>query len=134
VTPSDSSLPHPPLDPPPADFARHVRDVIGVFLRVGRPDIHLVAEVTGMGPRTLQRRLAEEGASYTRLVAQARLELAVRLLGNPRLKLIDVAFELGYSDPAHFSRAFHRWTGDPPRIFRRLRLAPPGAPLDPTSP
>jgi AraC-like DNA-binding protein len=36
-------------------------------------------------------------------------------------KVIDIALELGYSDPAHFARAFARWTGLAPREFRRLR-------------
>jgi hypothetical protein len=41
------------------------------------------------------------------------------LLENPDVKLIEVAFELGYSDPAHFTRAFRRWAGVAPREFRQ---------------
>ena len=126
-------IPFPRLRPRPAfpadDFPGYVKEVIVILLRGGRADIRLMAEVTGMGPRTLQRRLARAGVSYTRLVAEARFDLAVRLLDDPRVKLIDVALELGYSDPAHFTRAFQRWTGAAPRVFRRHRLREPGAPL-----
>jgi AraC-like DNA-binding protein len=119
---------------PVDDFPGYVREAIAMLLRGGRADIRLMAEVTGMGPRTLQRRLARAGVSYTRLVAQARLDLAVRLLEDPRVKLIDVALELGYSDPAHFTRAFQRWTGAAPRAFRRHRFQEPGAPHAAASP
>ncbi|WP_416361024.1 MULTISPECIES: helix-turn-helix domain-containing protein [unclassified Microcystis] len=42
---------------------------------------------------------------------------------EPLIKLIDIARELGYSDPAHFTRAFKCWTGLSPRDFRRQKLA-----------
>jgi AraC-like DNA-binding protein len=35
--------------------------------------------------------------------------------------VLDIALDLGYSDHAHFTRAFRRWTGMPPREFRRMR-------------
>jgi hypothetical protein len=39
---------------------------------------------------------------------------------DPTRKLIDIGQELGYDDPAHFSRAFRRWTGSAPRTYREL--------------
>ncbi|MEA2752006.1 MAG: hypothetical protein QOI41_6149, partial [Myxococcales bacterium] len=38
---------------------------------------------------------------------------------DPELALSDVAFRVGFSDAATFSRAFKRWTGLPPGAFRR---------------
>ncbi len=106
---------------PARGFVGSVRRVIGALLRARRPDIRLVAEMGGMGVRTLQRRLAEAGVSFARLVAEARLDKAVRLLEDPGIKLVDIALELGFSDHAHFTRAFRQWTGIAPREFRRLR-------------
>ena len=75
----------------------------------------------GLSVRTLQRRLTEVGVSYTALRNQVRLEKASRLIQDPDAQLIDVAYQLGFSDPGHFTRAFKRWTGLAPRQFRQRR-------------
>jgi len=67
------------------------------------------------------RRLALEGDSYLRLVEQARFETAAQRLRDDRAKLIDIAYDLGYTDAANFTRAFRRWTGMGPRAFRRTQ-------------
>jgi AraC-like DNA-binding protein len=108
---------------PAMNLSGSLQQAISPLLRGGYPDIHLATEITGMSIRTLQRRLGEEGLTYTRLVEKIRFEQAVLWLQEPQLKLIDIAVELGYSDPAHFTRAFKRWTGVSPRDFRRQRLA-----------
>jgi AraC-like DNA-binding protein len=115
-SPAKAPIPAPIAAPSP------VFPAIAPLLRGGYPDIHLATEITGMSVRTLQRRLGEEGLTYTRLVEKIRFEQAVLWLQEPQLKLIDIAVELGYSDPAHFTRAFKRWTGLSPRDFRRQQL------------
>jgi AraC-like DNA-binding protein len=100
-------------------FVYSVREAILVLLRATRLDVGTIAEGLGVGARTLQRRLRRAGVDFTHLVADVRFEIAVRLLGNPRMKLTEIALEVGYSDQAHFSRAFRQWTGVPPREFRR---------------
>lgn len=105
---------------PAPDLGGSVRQAIGPLLPSGYPDIRLVANIAGLSVRTLQRRLDKDGRSYARLVDQVRFETAMRLLRDDRVKLIDIAFELGYSDPANFTRAFRRWTGVSPSAYRRL--------------
>lgn len=107
---------------PAPDFAGAVRQVVTTLLPDGYPDIHLVAEAIGTSVRTLQRRLGEEGLNYARAVAQVRFEVARQRLDDPSCKLIDIALDLGYSDPAHFTRAFRRWAGVAPQAFRQLRV------------
>ena len=68
--------------------------------------------------RTLQRRLAEHGVSFERLLANVIVRHAAALLESPR-SITEISFELGYSDSAHFSRAFARWTGMSPSAWRR---------------
>lgn len=107
------------------DFDRRVRQVVATLLAGGplRPlHVHHVAESVRTSPRTLQRRLHGAGLTYARVVQQVRFEIARRMLRDPAQKIRDVARTLGYSDPAHFTRAFQRWTGLTPRDFRRRRL------------
>ena len=117
-----------PLSPasPARDFLGSLRQAIAPIVHAGMPDLSVAAEIAGMSVRTLQRRLLEGGVSFSRLIDEVRFSMATRWLEDPRVKLIDVALEVGYSDPAHFTRAFRRWTGVSPREFRRQRGAPPG--------
>lgn len=68
--------------------------------------------------RTLKRRLAAEGTSYSALLDEARRDRALLLLRG-ELTAEEVADRLGYSDAANFTRAFRRWTGTTPRSFRQ---------------
>ena len=82
-------------------------------------DIHLIADTLGTSVRTLQRRLRATGVTYADVVQQARSAAARQMLKERRPSIADVARLLGYSDAAHFTRAFRRWTGTTPRDFRR---------------
>lgn len=115
---------HEPLSPSALqepDVGASVRQIVVTLLSDGHPDIRRVAASACMSARTLQRRLHAEGLTFGRVVARARFEEARRLLADPARKVIDVALDLGYSDPAHFTRAFRRWAGIAPRRFRRRR-------------
>ncbi|GAA1974654.1 AraC family transcriptional regulator [Amycolatopsis minnesotensis] len=69
--------------------------------------------------RTLRRRLADDGTSFRAIKADVHRTLALEMLGTVGLTVAQVSQRLGYSDPAAFSHAFTRWTGLPPRDFRR---------------
>ena len=108
---------------PAPDFRRSVRQLVASLLRLGSANLVVAAEMSGMSVRSLQRRLHESHLDFGRLVEDARLELARRMLGDSELKIVEVAAELGYTDSANFTRAFRRWTGVPPREFRRAQAA-----------
>jgi AraC-like DNA-binding protein len=76
-----------------------------------------VARGLGMSERTLKRKLAEQGTSYSELLDRERHSQAVELLRGAA-SIDDVAERLGYSDAANFTRAFRRWTGRSPRVHR----------------
>jgi AraC-like DNA-binding protein len=81
-----------------------------------------VARDLGTSRRTLQRRLADAGASYQGLLDETRREAAERYLTESSLSIAEVAYLLGYSEPSAFHRAFKRWFGRSPQGFReRLR-------------
>jgi AraC-like DNA-binding protein len=109
----------PPRDRSADDFHQRVRHVVGLLLAGGPIDVRRVAGLVRTSARTLQRRLHRIGLTYAEVVAQARLETARKMLDDPGKKIGDVARTLGYSDGAHFTRAFQRWTGLTPTDFRR---------------
>jgi AraC-like DNA-binding protein len=71
-----------------------------------------------MSPRTLQRRLAEECTSFDALRDALRKQAAETYLTDATLSVGEVAFLLGFSEPAAFYRAFKRWHKTTPQAFR----------------
>ncbi|MFD3425165.1 AraC family transcriptional regulator [Nocardia fluminea] len=100
-------------------FAGAVRDVL--TREPGRiPPLDEVAGALNVSPRTLARRLADEGAAYRALVDELRQALAEELLRNSPLTTAQIANRLGYTDSANFIRAFKRWRNMTPRSFRSM--------------
>ncbi|RQR80459.1 MULTISPECIES: AraC family transcriptional regulator [unclassified Burkholderia] len=87
-----------------------------------------MARLMNTSPRTLKRRLQEEGTTFRVLLAQARGAMAETLLGDAHLSLTEVAERLGFSDLSSFSQAFKRWYGVPPGTYRSGLLRDGGSP------
>lgn len=107
--------------PFPSDFAESTRATIRTLIEARSLRIEIAAEAAGLSARSFQRRLAESGSSFSSLVSETRFVIARELLENPSLKVIDVAYAAGYTDPAHFTRAFRRWTASSPLEYRVAR-------------
>ncbi len=101
-------------------FASRVRREVGARLVRGEPRLRDVARHFGVSDRTLRRRLEAEGTTYAALLDEARRERAMILVGDRRLSCSEIAFLLGYAEPAPFFRAFKRWSGLAPSRFRAL--------------
>lgn len=104
--------------------AQRVRNVLPSTLRQGDASVKGVARKLAFSTRSLQRRLMDEGVSFTDLVDEVRREEARRYVAEGRLSLGEIAFVLGFSQPSAFFRAFKRWTGATPGEFRSGRAAP----------
>lgn len=76
------------------------------------------AGVLGLAPRTLQRRLGEDGVTFETVVDDIRRDRALARMRAGDGSLTGIAMALGYSDSAHFIRAFRRWTGTTPSAWR----------------
>lgn len=77
-----------------------------------------VAKALGMSPRTLSRRLSDEGTTFQRVMDDYREALSKSLIRNTDLQMTEIAFLTGYSNPSTFSTAFKNWTGQTPTEFR----------------
>jgi AraC-like DNA-binding protein len=84
-----------------------------------------ISDGAGLSVRTLQRRLTEQGFSLSRLVAEARLQVAAgHLVEKSGPSLAEIGFLAGYSDQAHFTRAFAQGVGTSPRRYREAFANP----------
>ena len=103
----------------PDRIDREVVVQVASALSDGVPRLEDVACQLGVGGRTLQRRLAELGHSYQSLVDEARREVALKLVGLGDHSLAEVAFLTGFSEQSSFTRAFKRWSGTTPKVYRK---------------
>ena len=107
--------------PHPCDFCEALETLIEIMLAKGYPDVHLVAEAAGISSRTLQRRLAELGLSYSKVLNATRMGLATRWLVTTEMPIREIAVALGYGEASNFTRAFRSQTGVSPKEYRYLQ-------------
>ncbi len=98
-----------------------VRKLIVARLAEGNVTADHIAAHLCMSRRTLTRRLAEAATTYKALLDEERRRLALELLATTGLGIRDIAFRLGFSETAAFSRACKRWTGKSPADHRHPR-------------
>jgi len=77
-----------------------------------------IAARLNMHPRTLQRRLREEGTSFEAIKDEVRRDAAARYLGQTDIPLTRIAALLGYSEPSVLTRSCQRWFDASPRQIR----------------
>jgi AraC-like DNA-binding protein len=82
------------------------------------PAIEATARALGSSARTLQRALRAGGTTYQAVVDEVRRDLALGFLREPQRTVSEVAFLVGFTEVAAFTRAFRRWTGELPSAYR----------------
>jgi AraC-like DNA-binding protein len=100
-------------------ISSQVRAVVARLLAVGRCTHEEVTANLGIHPRTLQRRLREEGVSFEAIKDEVRRDIALRYLRQPGVSLTRVAAMVGYSEPSVLSRSCYRWFAASPRQLRK---------------
>lgn len=76
------------------------------------------ASALKMTPRTLNRRLKEEGTSFQDIKDALRRDIAIRALQLGLDSIEQIAFDTGFSAPTNFHRAFRKWTLRTPGSYR----------------
>ncbi len=102
----------------PNSLRRRVEARLEPMLENGEATLDKLASELGMSRATLQRRLKAEGTSFEAILDGLRQRLARRYLRKENYSVKKTAYLLGFSDPAAFSRAFKRWTGQSPSELR----------------
>jgi AraC-like DNA-binding protein len=90
-------------------------------MRGQRPKVEALAAELAISPRTLQRRLAQNGTFYQERLDAVRQRVAHRLLANTNLDLGEIAWFLGFEELNSFSRVFNQWEGVTPYRWRVLK-------------
>jgi AraC-like DNA-binding protein len=99
------------------DLVHGVRTIMAADV-ARRWSVAAVASELAMSRRTLQRRLAAAGTSFSKELAVVRVGAARELLVDRRRSITEVAYLCGFADGAHFARAFRSATGSAPREWR----------------
>ncbi len=100
-------------------FTREVERIALELLPSNRAKTKIIAEKLQISERTLLRRLASEGQTYSEFIDNLRHGLALKYLEQNRLNLKEIALMLGYSNQSGFNTAFKRWTGKTPKKVRK---------------
>lgn len=104
------------------DLATQLRRILRRLLVCGATQgetcLQQVAELFEIHQRTLNRRLRSQGTSFKVLIEETRYEIARQLLRDTHLPVTEIAAALDYSQTSAFDRAFRRWSGTAPAVWR----------------
>ncbi len=98
-----------------------VTEMVEKFLEndLGRkPGMAVAADMLGMSVRSFQRKMREEGTTYTRLFNELRIKVASRMLRHSTASVTEVGFVCGFRDSSHFSREFKKVQQMSPKSYR----------------
>ena len=99
-------------------LAERLREYLAGQPPSAHADMETAARWFGISVRSLRRKLDEERASFTSVLAEARASAAKRMLEDPERSIGQTAYDLGFSETSAFHRAFKRWTGMTPAAYR----------------
>jgi len=85
------------------------------------PSFDELAQQMRMPSSTLRHRLQQEGQAYRMIRDEIRRGLALDWLAEGRRSVGEISAELGFAEPSAFHRAFRKWTGTSPGVFRRTK-------------
>lgn len=102
-----------------ADIAQQVERALIEMLPSGGATEEQIASQLHMSSRSLQRKLNEDGSSFSYILQNTRQKMADYHLRENRLSLNEIAYLLGFSEQANFSRAFKRWYQCSPSEYRK---------------
>ena len=105
------------------DIAGQLKRKLGDLLARGEANADAACRAMRLSRRTLQRRLKAEKTSFQKVLNEVRAELAVKYLEDARLKSLEIAMLLGYSNLSSFTTAFKSWYNMPPAAYRQKFLA-----------
>ena len=102
----------------PASTSAAIKSLVGLDFEQGMPAFSEIAAKLHMSESSLRRRLLTEKTSYQILKDELRCASAIEHLKNSEIKINDLSYLLGYTEPSSFVRSFRNWTGMTPKMYR----------------
>jgi AraC-like DNA-binding protein len=103
------------------EMRAQVRHLLRPFLLMGRGRMEDIASRLSVQPRTMRRRLKQEGTTFEAIKDEVRYAAARELLMLGVLSITDIAVTLDYASASSFVDAFRRWSGLSPGLWRKTR-------------
>jgi AraC-like DNA-binding protein len=104
------------------DIAGELKRKLADLMARGEANADAACRALKLSRRTLQRRLKAEKTSFQKVLQEVRAVLAVNYLSDERLKSLEIAMLLGYSNISTFTTAFKSWYSIPPAEYRQRFL------------
>jgi AraC-like DNA-binding protein len=102
---------------------RRVADYIYSHSQDNTLNVDTLCAAVGISKTSLYRKMkAVTGLSAVEFIINVRLENAARLLSETDHTISEIAYEVGFSDPYYFSRAFKKVHGCSPKIWREQNM------------
>ncbi len=108
----------------PLRWAERARSAVRTLVMKGELSGPKLAQALDIQPRTLRRRLAEEGVGLRQIFGAVRFEVSRELLHQTQLPLAEIAATIGFADSSAFVRAFRGWAGSTPGRWRAQQVRP----------
>lgn len=104
------------------NIAEQLMRKLAELMAAGEANADSACRTLRLSRRTLQRRLRAEKTSFQKVLNEARAVLAINYLSDTRLKSLEIAMLLGYSNISSFTTAFKSWYDMPPAEYRQKFL------------
>ncbi|MBL4868345.1 MAG: AraC family transcriptional regulator [Pseudomonadales bacterium] len=101
-----------------ASLNAQIRNIISKEFGNNFPDFSIICGKLNMTPQTLRRRLKEESTSYQTIKDSIRKDASIFYLSKHELSIDEIALLMGFSEASSFHRAFKKWTGKTPSVYR----------------
>jgi len=101
------------------DLIKEVRNHMASLLESGDVSLISVSKLMGISPRHLRHQLNIAGTSFQKILNDLRHRLALRLLSQTNEAISEIIYLTGFCEPSTFYRAFKRWQGTTPIVYRQ---------------